>query len=128
MFGKEIGKLQITLVEGRNLHNEDTTLVGKNDAYVIIKCNHKKEKSQVIKGAGSSAQWNETFEFPIKDDSEVEVSIYDKDTLIDDKIGEATIPIQGLVQNGFTESWYGVGKGSKNRGEVLLRIQYHANQ
>ncbi|KAI0223576.1 hypothetical protein L0F63_003677 [Massospora cicadina] len=124
MFGTKIGTISVTVVEARNLANQDTALVGKNDAYVYLKCNHSREKTSVIKGAGSSCKWNETFNFEVKDDSELEVSIYDQDTIKDDKIGEIKIPVTGLSRNGVTEAWYGVGKGSKGRGEVLLRIQF----
>ncbi|KAJ9057235.1 hypothetical protein DSO57_1024568 [Entomophthora muscae] len=124
MFGSKIGSISVTVIEARNLANEDTALVGRNDAYAYLKCNHTKAQTKVIKNAGSSCTWNETFNFEVKDDSELELSVYDQDTIKDDKIGEIKIPIAGLANNRCTEAWYGIGKGSKNRGEVLLRIQF----
>lgn len=68
---------------------------------------------------------NETFDVPVNaDDDELGLSVYERDALSDDLIGRAAVPVDSLIEQGDSESWYTVGKGSKASGEVLLRAQH----
>jgi hypothetical protein len=119
-------KIIVDVISARNLHSEDG-LFGNNDPYVVLKVGHllhlQKHKTKTVKNAGSSADFNETFEFDVRESDDLKVRLFDDDLIKDDKIGEAKIPLQGVFQTGQVESWYQIGEGKKTRGEVLLRIR-----
>lgn len=39
-------------------------------------------------------------------------------------LGKTTIPLEGLLEQGVTDSWFTVGKGSNATGEVHARIHF----
>jgi Ca2+-dependent lipid-binding protein len=118
-----MSRLQVTVVSARNLANKDG-LLGKNDPYVIVKCGHfNKHQTKTQSNAGANADFNETFDLELKDSKDIEIEVYDKDHLRDDLIGKAKVPIGSVLQQGSVESWYAIGEGAKNSGEVLLKIR-----
>ncbi|KXN70884.1 hypothetical protein CONCODRAFT_85016 [Conidiobolus coronatus NRRL 28638] len=121
-----MGRIAVDVISARNLKHEDG-LLGKNDPYLELKIGHllsaQKHKTKTHKNAGSTVDFNETFEFNAEPNDDLKVRLYDDDLIKDDEIGSAKIPLQGVFQTGQVESWYTIGEGSKTRGEVLLRIR-----
>ncbi|KAL5973327.1 hypothetical protein ACLOJK_029977 [Asimina triloba] len=106
------GILEVQLVDARGLR--ETELFGKMDPYVILQYRSEERKSDVARGQGRNPTWNEIFTFRVEhgggadDESDLVLRIMDKDTFsADDFVGEATIPLKGLiavgVQNGIAE-------------------------
>ncbi|KAJ9048509.1 hypothetical protein DSO57_1034474 [Entomophthora muscae] len=70
--------------------------------------------------------WNQTFHLGLIERSSQNspLRFYDQDRMIDDTIGKTTIPLEGLLDQGETDSWFTVGKGSNATGEVHARILF----
>ncbi|KAI9293659.1 hypothetical protein K502DRAFT_27260 [Neoconidiobolus thromboides FSU 785] len=119
------GTLTVTVVEARKLKNKDG-LFGKNDAYVNLEVAKKKEKTNVIKNAGSKAFWDQTFTFPVPDDKaflHIEVMDYDKISF-NDLIGMVNVPLTSIKQFGMIECWYPLINNGDYSGEINLFIRF----
>ncbi|KAF9561025.1 Extended synaptotagmin-3 [Mortierella alpina] len=119
-----MGKIIVDVLSARNLKHEDG-LLGKIDPYLELKIGHllsaQKHKTKTHKDAGSSVDFNETFEFTAEPHDDLKVRLYDDDLVNDDEAGQAKIPLQGVFETGQLESWFPLGK--KSHGEVLLRLR-----
>jgi Ca2+-dependent lipid-binding protein len=61
----------------------------------------------VLQGAGKTPKWDEAFDFDVKyigDDLQVEV--YDEDTVSNDRVGSVNIKISALCTNGGIDEWF----------------------
>ncbi|KXN70893.1 hypothetical protein CONCODRAFT_70296 [Conidiobolus coronatus NRRL 28638] len=118
-------KILVDVIAARNLKGEDG-LLGKNDPYLQLKVGNmltgQKHKTKTHKNVGSQVDFGESFEFDVHENDDLKVRLYDDDTIMDDKIGEAKIPLRGLFEHGQLQSWFPLGEGSKCNGEVLLNI------
>ncbi|KAI0241357.1 hypothetical protein L0F63_006039, partial [Massospora cicadina] len=56
--------------------------------------------------------------------AELIIEVYDEDRMMDDTIGKTTIPLQNLLEQKVTDSWFTVGKGSSETGEIHARIEF----
>ncbi|KAJ9072037.1 hypothetical protein DSO57_1031385 [Entomophthora muscae] len=100
-------------------------LLVSNDPYIQIRLGPQKFKTEVKLKAGREATWNQTFYLGlIEKFTELTLEVYDQDRMIDDTIGKTTIPLEGLLDQGETDSWFTVGKGSNATGEVHARILF----
>ncbi|KAJ9072038.1 hypothetical protein DSO57_1031385 [Entomophthora muscae] len=117
------GTLEVTIVSARNLKLMDGGV--SNDPYIQIRLGPQKFKTEVKLKAGREATWNQTFYLGlIEKFTELTLEVYDQDRMIDDTIGKTTIPLEGLLDQGETDSWFTVGKGSNATGEVHARILF----
>ncbi|KAJ9082163.1 hypothetical protein DSO57_1006901 [Entomophthora muscae] len=130
------GTLEVTIVSARNLKLMDGGV--SNDPYIQIRLGPQKFKTEVKLKAGREATWNQTFlsvrisvdkyllydRGLIEKFTELTLEVYDQDRMIDDTIGKTTIPLEGLLDQGVTDSWFTVGKGSNATGEVHARILF----
>ena len=87
-------------------------------------------KTAVLDGAGKTPQWNEEFNFEVRDMSlEVNFRVSDEDFGTDDIVGEATITLGDLcVESGTDQSWPISFKG-ESAGTVRIAssfVDFHA--
>nr|ADT92193.1 C2 domain-containing protein [Zea mays] len=108
---------------GRRQHS-----TGENnmDPFVILTCRTQEQKSSVANGAGSEPEWNETFVFTVSDDTpQLHLKIMDSDLTNDDFVGEATIPLEAVFQEGsLPPAVHPVVKEEKYCGEVKLALTF----
>jgi Ca2+-dependent lipid-binding protein len=122
--------LKITVHEATHL--EDVERFGKNDPYARVSLdiadNKHFQKTKTIKNAGKEAAWNQTLTLENFDPHTHEylyVEILDEESLADDPIAYAAIPLSQVTQaqghaikgrfNLFTVK-------DKEKGEILLTI------
>ena len=76
----------------------DTEMVGKMDPYLEMKIGGQDvHKTATLDGAGKNPEWNEEFEFEVRDlDVEVHFKVSDEDWGTDDIVGEGTIRLADL--------------------------------
>ncbi|CAM4740750.1 unnamed protein product [Rotaria magnacalcarata] len=99
------GSLQVTVVEARNLKDQDT--LGQNDAYIELYLDKDyKQRTTTIKDT-NSPKWNETFTFNLqKGDDTLHIDVYDDDAVGKDSIGSAKFSLKKIQQGGAqSEEW-----------------------
>jgi len=126
--GKLIGKLKVTVVEGRGIAKKDSA-AGKADPYCILFLERQKEKTRTIKKS-ANPKWDADFEFYVSDpEAALEVTIFDWNRIFSDSfLGKIAIPVSGLNDGEETTAWYKLeGKKAKDKvcGELCLRILYN---
>ncbi|KAF9090784.1 Extended synaptotagmin-1 [Mortierella sp. GBA35] len=120
--------LKITVHAAANL--EDVERTGKNDPYVqlSVDLNKQFQKTKTIKNAGKEAEWDQTItiaEFDRQENEFLYVEVLDEETLADEPIGFAAIPLnqvfsaQGHAITGRFDLYKVDGK---QKGEILLTI------
>ncbi|CAF0790851.1 unnamed protein product [Adineta ricciae] len=117
--------LQVTVVEARNLKDEDT--LGQNDAYVELYFDKDyKQRTATIKDTNSPT-WNETFTFNLrKGDDTLHIKVYDDDAVGKDSIGSAKISLKKVQQaGGRLDEWVKLPAhlGLGSHGEIHLILQ-----
>ncbi|XP_039774495.1 16 kDa phloem protein 2-like [Panicum virgatum] len=118
------GKLEVLLVSAKGL--EDTDFLNNMDPYVILTCRTQEQKSSVANGEGSEPEWNETFIFTVSDDTpQLNLKIMDSDVTNDDFVGEASIPLEAVFQEGsLPPTVHPVVKEEKYCGEIKLALTF----
>ncbi|RCV14852.1 hypothetical protein SEVIR_3G013100v4 [Setaria viridis] len=116
------GKLEVLLVSAKGL--EDTDFLNNMDPYVILTCRTQEQKSSAANG--SEPEWNETFIFTVSDDTpQLHLKIMDSDVTDDDFVGEATIPLEALFQEGsLPPTVHPVVKEEKYCGEIKIALTF----
>jgi Ca2+-dependent lipid-binding protein len=121
------GELQISVLQGRNMPNKD---IHKMDPYVKITVGPSKgggisKKTKVIEKGGTDVTWDEILTFQL-DGSQDTVTLYaaDDDNLVDDKIGDTTIPLLQLIAQGANVQWYPLQHCKAPAGEIALSCTY----
>ncbi|XP_062183670.1 16 kDa phloem protein 2-like isoform X2 [Phragmites australis] len=118
------GKLEVLLICAKGL--EDTDFLNNMDPYVVLTCRTQEQKSSVAKGAGSEPEWNETFVFTVSDDTpQLNLKIMDSDLTNDDFVGEATVPLEPVFQEGsLPPTVHQVIKEEIYCGEIKLALTF----
>lgn len=124
--GKLIGKLKVTIKEGRGVHKKDNS--GKADPYCVLFLERQKEKTRTIK-KNQNPKWDADFEFYVSDpEAALEVTMFDWNRIFSDSfLGKVSIPIATLNDGEETTAWYKLeGKKAKDKvtGELCLTILY----
>eukprot|EP00004_Rigifila_ramosa_P004017 TRINITY_DN143_c0_g1_i8.p1 TRINITY_DN143_c0_g1~~TRINITY_DN143_c0_g1_i8.p1 ORF type:complete len:295 (-),score=52.98 TRINITY_DN143_c0_g1_i8:298-1140(-) len=123
------GRLQIQIVEGRNLRDKD--LFGKMDPYVIVQLGNQKFRTKTHKNGGKSPSWNETFNFNVADNMvtmPIVLTLMDDDIGADDFIGAISIPVNTLILKPFTDAWYTtLSKHNKPVGEIHTIVRFDSD-
>ncbi|CAI2170928.1 2609_t:CDS:2 [Funneliformis geosporum] len=99
----------------------------KADPYVSLSMDKQnKQKTRVIKNAGSEATWNEKLTFDVLEGrNELFLEVFDEDVVNDELIGETTIPLFQVFQQGYTEQWVNITRPSgKPSGEIHLYMNF----
>lgn len=84
------------VVCGKDLKAMDRN--GTSDPYVVLKVGQSTVKTRVVQKT-LNPEWNETFQLLCSDvgTQVLTVSVYDKDLLVDDLIGQTVLPLSTLV-------------------------------
>ncbi|GFQ01981.1 elicitor-responsive protein 1 [Phtheirospermum japonicum] len=111
------------------------------DPYVVIQYKNQKYTSKTARGQGNKPVWNEEFkfsvEYPTRDQNyELILEIMDRDTFThDDYLGQTTIDLKGLFEEGVEKGKADLGSHEKYRvvltdgtynGEIQVGINFTA--
>uniref|UniRef100_A0A0D9VFD7 C2 domain-containing protein n=1 Tax=Leersia perrieri TaxID=77586 RepID=A0A0D9VFD7_9ORYZ len=95
MLGHLVGLVKVRVVRGVNLAVRD---LRSSDPYVIVRMGKQKLKTRVIKKT-TNPEWNDELTLSIENPAvPVRLEVYDKDTFIDDAMGNAELDIRSLVE------------------------------
>ncbi|KAF0923296.1 hypothetical protein E2562_005257 [Oryza meyeriana var. granulata] len=95
MLGHLVGLVKVRVVRGVNLAVRD---LRSSDPYVVVRMGKQKLKTRVIKKT-TNPEWNDELTLSIEDPAvPVGLEVYDKDTFIDDAMGNAELDIRSLVE------------------------------
>ncbi|KQJ94487.1 GTPase activating protein 1 isoform X2 [Brachypodium distachyon] len=95
MLGHLVGLVKVRVLRGVNLAIRDLC---SSDPYVVIRMGKQKLKTRVIKKT-TNPEWNDELTLSIEDpEVPIRLDVFDKDTFIDDAMGNAELDIQPLVE------------------------------
>jgi hypothetical protein len=118
------GKLTLTIHKGKDL--KDTNLLSKQDPYVEVWVEKEKFKTKVHEKGGTAPVWEQSFIFNLNGKEDVlHLHCWDKETISDDSIGRADIPLKQLKFN--KSEWYPVvdkDNFSKVTGSILMTVSF----
>jgi len=104
------------VVAVHDAYNMPSSLLDKTDPYVRVQIGSQTEKTSTKSDAGKQAAWNEHLQFevdPTEGLTSATVEVYDEDTVSDDLIGRAAIPLQtGNYTVDLTDKASGKSRGS----------------
>nr|XP_029116884.1 synaptotagmin-5 isoform X2 [Elaeis guineensis] len=132
---KPVGKLEVKLVQARNLTNKD--IIGKTDAFAVLYTRPVRERMKTSKTISNNLNpiWNEHFEFVVEDAAtqHLVVKIYDDDGFqVSEFIGCAQVMLKDLQPGKVKDVWLKlvkdleIQKDKKDRGQVHLELLYFA--
>lgn len=111
------------IVVSANL-TRDTETFGKMDPFTVLKYNGHEFKTTVKDSAGKTPVWNESFRIPLGQGYEtklLEFSVWDEDTLSNDLVGEASVPIKDLKLSTLTQVEYTISYKGKAAGKITFK-------
>eukprot|EP00659_Diplonema_papillatum_P004309 gene4309-6668_t len=112
-----MGKLDIRVVEARNLHDLGTFT--KSDPYCVVTCGGKKFKT-TTKPNTLAPHWDEKFTFDVDGGAGAVVfEVRDDNTFSDESMGSFSLSISGLHRGKVHDDWYKL-RDAKS-GEVRVR-------
>jgi hypothetical protein len=125
IFAGKKGQLYVKLNRATNLRNKDW--FGKSDPFVEMWLDKAyKQRSKDTKG--QSPVFDETFCFYLRPgQNKLYVRVVDLDTFRNDKIGDTSIPLDGVMTTGWSPSKdYNLPKwlGLRSDGVVNLQMQF----
>ncbi|KAL6877567.1 hypothetical protein ACP4OV_012782 [Aristida adscensionis] len=95
MLDHLVGLVRVRVVRGVNLAIRDLC---SSDPYVIVRMGKQKLKTRVIKKT-TNPEWNEELTLSVEDPAlPIRLEVFDKDTFIDDLMGNAEVDIRPLVE------------------------------
>jgi Ca2+-dependent lipid-binding protein len=121
------GVLTVRLIEGRNLHKEDT--FGHNDSFIELWLDKDyKQKSDVVKNSENPV-WNQEFTFNIDEGSskhKLYFKVLDKDIADSDKIGEADLDFTKVLKGQPVDTWVKLPAllGLSSHGEIHFDLSF----
>ena len=119
------GRCVIQIISARRLAAKDTN--GKSDPWVEMKFENIHRKTPVI-SESLDPEWNETWEFDCFLPPSIEFTVWDKDVVGNDFLGQVTIPLSRILNGGVIEPrWFPLekrSKGSHISGHILVGIKY----
>ena len=90
------GTLEVCIVEA-NL-TRDTEVIGEMDPYVKVTHGLMNCQTKVLRDAGKTPMWRESFNLVIKEHCEkVVFEVLDEDVCQDDKVGQVAVDISKLI-------------------------------
>lgn len=130
---KPVGRLQVKLVQARDLTNKD--LIGKSDPFATLYVRPLRDRRKTSKVINNDLHpiWNEHFDFVVEDKStqNLTVKVFDDEGLqAAELIGCAQFHLKDLEPGKVKDVWLKLVKDlelqrdNKNRGEVHLELLY----
>ncbi|KAI3388248.1 hypothetical protein SNEBB_008442 [Seison nebaliae] len=100
------GVLRIEVVEAKELRKQDIGFGAKSDPYVKIRFGNKYFRTHTQKRTLSPV-WNSIYEAIIQDENgaRLELNMYDKDADEDDALGDVSLSVKTLKDQGVFDSW-----------------------
>ncbi|XP_066309209.1 GTPase activating protein 1-like [Miscanthus floridulus] len=90
-----VGLVKVRVLRGVSLAIRD---LRSSDPYVVVRIGKQKLKTRVVKKS-TNPEWNEELTLSIEDPAvPVRLEVYDKDTFVDDTMGNAEVDIRPLVE------------------------------
>jgi len=106
----------------------DTELITKMDPYCVFMVGNKSFNSEVSKKGGKHPQWTDAVTVPIANESNINVSLKDRDHITkDDLIGSFTIDLQEIESKKRISKWYPLLYKEKPAGEILLVASFQGD-
>ncbi|CAG8634886.1 3811_t:CDS:2 [Funneliformis caledonium] len=124
MTKKEKGVLKVTVIEAKNLKDEDK--LGKSDPYVKLMIEGKKEQT-TVKSGDLNPTYNEEFLFDIDGEKSLKLEVWDKDHIgKDDLIGKNDVKLSHAISKGSEDIWVTMREHTigRSRGEVHLKLEF----
>jgi len=123
------GRFEVGVLECKGL--KDPNMISKLSSYIELKCGAEVMKTSVQKEKGTSPQFGQWFLFNLdgKEDT-LHITIWSKDTLIDDKIGRLDLPLHELAK-AQQPTWFdvhSVNNFTKLHGAVLLQSKMEGHK
>lgn len=122
------GTLDIVIVEGRRLKDQDT--LGKNDAYVEVYLDKKHKQRTTTVSNTNDPIWNEQFTFNIHGgDDTIHFDIYDDDVGDKDSIGKCKVKLKRIFDNGHFDEWVKLPamSGLSSHGEIHIIMKFEVS-
>ncbi|PAN05581.1 hypothetical protein GQ55_1G151800 [Panicum hallii var. hallii] len=95
MLDHLVGLVKVRVVRGVNLAIRD---LRSSDPYAVVRIGKQKLRTRVIK-KNTNPEWNEELTLSIEDPAHpVKLEVFDKDTFVDDSMGNAELDIRPLVE------------------------------
>jgi len=118
------GNLKVTIVEAKNLKDEDT--IGKGDPFVKLILDDNNSQSTKAKKGELNPVYNETFNFNIDGQKGLKVEVWDKDPGKDDLIGKSDISLSSVFSTGHEDEWIKIKqhKIGRSKGEVHVSMDF----
>merc|ERR1712121_282002 len=116
------GQLVVTVLKAKDI--EKKGMFGKPDPYVRITLDKQKAKSVTVNN-NYNPEWNftSTFEIDGNTSDEICISLFDDDIGKDDTLGDTTIDIRSIQEEGnLLNRW--VSLNNCKSGEILLSVEF----
>ncbi|RIB08134.1 C2 domain-containing protein [Gigaspora rosea] len=117
------GELEVIVVEAKKLEADFLHQVNPYVALSLDRANIK--KTHTIQNSGPDASWDKLFSFDIvegRDDLYLQVF---NESVENDILGEATVPLETVYQTGYADQWVHITRPSgKGAGEVRLLMKF----
>jgi len=95
MLDHLVGLLKLRVVRGVNLAVRD---LRSSDPYVVVRIGKQKLKTRVVKKS-VNPEWDDELTLSIEDPAvPIRLEVFDKDTFVDDTMGNAEVDIRPLVK------------------------------
>ena len=118
-----MGRLDVRIVEARNLPNTET--FGKPDPYVKVEIEQTLHKTSVADGT-LNPKWDEVFKFVVADPNSAQLvlKLWDSNMASDTYMGEYKMSIAGLTKGVVKDQWC-LLQQCKTQGEIHVRLMAH---
>ena len=122
--GSGLGTFLFRPLQGKFIKDKDP--IGKMDCYCKFKIGFHSGKSSVAKSEGTNPTWTDVISLNRKHNEQfAKLKIKDKDrTTLNDKVGEAKIPLNEIAAKGRVQQWFNVYKKEQLAGEILLDVEF----
>ncbi|KAG1713522.1 hypothetical protein DVH05_001309 [Phytophthora capsici] len=117
-------ELHVRACSARNLMDKQT--FGKQDPYCKLQLRGKSFKTRVHDNGHKTPVWNEVFVFSVVDPQldQLVIEVKDKNFTSSTLIGECRLPVSMFLNGSVVDQWYTLNNGSRQAGEINLRVQF----
>ena len=131
----EPNELMVVVIQGQNLPIKDKAMFGKGSSDPLVKLEIKGQKKKQTKHIKKNLnpQWNETFYFPLTDESlSLQVTVEDYDLTANDFMGRVILPLNVYADMKPVKQWIKLkdkrgNVSSENLGDIELSILWRFN-
>ena len=122
------GKLVVTIIKGLNL-KAGQGVFGRADPYVRLRVGDSECTTTPHKNGGKNPEWKEEFEFEITTEEELEIEMFDKEVIGEDKfMALARVGILDWVAQGRYEGTIELfDKHNRHAGELAVSVSFYRN-